>query len=80
MLIKENEESRMVEIRQLNTRINELAESENTIKNTIQDLETEICDKNKVTIRFIKWFKIFAGEFITTRIISRINIITIMKK
>lgn len=49
MLIKENEESRKTEIEKLNRRIEEICESENTLKKTIQDLETEICDKNKVT-------------------------------
>lgn len=48
MLIKENEESRKSEIEKLNRRIEEICESENTLKKTIQDLETEICDKNKV--------------------------------
>lgn len=48
MLIKENEESRKTEIEKLNRRIEEICESENTLKKTIQDLETEICDKNKV--------------------------------
>ncbi|XP_047987860.1 golgin subfamily A member 1 isoform X3 [Leguminivora glycinivorella] len=47
MLIKENDESRKAEIEQLNKKIYEMAESENSFKKTIQDLETEICDKNK---------------------------------
>ncbi|XP_063838764.1 golgin subfamily A member 1 [Ostrinia nubilalis] len=47
MLIKENEESRKSEIEELKRRMNEMAESESTLKKTIQDLETEICDKNK---------------------------------
>ncbi|KAI8427657.1 hypothetical protein MSG28_002128 [Choristoneura fumiferana] len=47
MLIKENEESRKAEIEKLNRRIEEMSESENALKKTIQDLETEICDKNK---------------------------------
>ncbi|KAJ0181728.1 hypothetical protein K1T71_002450 [Dendrolimus kikuchii] len=47
MLIKENEEARKAEIEQLKAHINELTKSENTLKKTIQDLETEICDKNK---------------------------------
>ncbi|XP_063376140.1 golgin subfamily A member 1-like isoform X3 [Cydia fagiglandana] len=47
MLIKENDESRKAEIEQLNRKIDEMAESENSLKKTIQDLETEICDKNK---------------------------------
>ncbi|XP_026757223.2 golgin subfamily A member 1 isoform X2 [Galleria mellonella] len=47
MLIKQNEESRLAELEQLKKRIDEFTESENTFKKTIQDLETEICDKNK---------------------------------
>ncbi|CAH2066413.1 unnamed protein product, partial [Iphiclides podalirius] len=47
MIIKENEESRKAEIEQLKTRIEALLESESALKKTIQDLETEICDKNK---------------------------------
>ncbi|XP_063617772.1 golgin subfamily A member 1-like isoform X2 [Cydia splendana] len=47
MLIKENDESRKAEIEQLNRKIDDMAESENSLKKTIQDLETEICDKNK---------------------------------
>lgn len=47
MLIKQNEESRLAEIEQFKKRIDEFTESENTFKKTIQDLETEICDKNK---------------------------------
>lgn len=49
MLIKENEMARKTEIEQLKTRIHEMADSESTLKKTIQDLETEICDKNKVS-------------------------------
>lgn len=48
MLIKENEESRKAETEELKRRIDQLVESENTLKKSIQDLETEICDKNKV--------------------------------
>lgn len=48
MLIKENELARKTEIEHLKNRIQEMAESEITLKKTIQDLETEICDKNKV--------------------------------
>ncbi|KAM3962819.1 golgin 97 [Aphomia sociella] len=47
MLIKENEESRKAEIEQLRNRIDAFTEGENILKKTIQDLETEICDKNK---------------------------------
>ncbi|KAL0849049.1 hypothetical protein ABMA28_013412 [Loxostege sticticalis] len=47
MLIKENEESRKAEIEELKRRNNEMTESESTLKKTIKDLETEICDKNK---------------------------------
>ncbi|XP_075992104.1 uncharacterized protein LOC142987313 isoform X2 [Anticarsia gemmatalis] len=47
MLIKENEESRIAEIEQLKTKVEELIENETALKKTIQDLETEICDKNK---------------------------------
>lgn len=48
MLIKQNEESRKTETEQLKSRIGELTENENSLKKTIHDLETEICDKNKV--------------------------------
>ncbi|XP_028033393.1 golgin subfamily A member 1 isoform X2 [Bombyx mandarina] len=47
MLIKQSEETRKKEIEALNKRIHELTESEATLKSTIQELETEICDKNK---------------------------------
>ncbi|XP_059059388.1 golgin subfamily A member 1 isoform X3 [Achroia grisella] len=47
MLIKENEETRKTEIEQLKKRIDEFTESETTFKKTIEDFETEICDKNK---------------------------------
>ncbi|XP_072936488.1 uncharacterized protein [Epargyreus clarus] len=47
MLIKENEASRIVEIEELKKRVDGLVESESTLKKTVQDLETEICDKNK---------------------------------
>ncbi|XP_063358622.1 golgin subfamily A member 1 [Cydia amplana] len=47
MIIKENDESRKAEIEQLNRKIDDMAESENSLKKTIQDLENEICDKNK---------------------------------
>ncbi|XP_049873386.1 golgin subfamily A member 1 isoform X2 [Pectinophora gossypiella] len=47
MLIKEHEETRKTEIEQLKRRIDEATDSENALKKTIQDLETEICDKNK---------------------------------
>lgn len=50
MLIKENEESRKAEIEQLKAKVEELADNETALKKTIQDLETEICDKNKVTL------------------------------
>lgn len=48
MLIKENEDARNMEIVQLKARIEKLTESENKLKKIIQDLETDICDKNKV--------------------------------
>ncbi|XP_037297581.1 golgin subfamily A member 1 isoform X2 [Manduca sexta] len=47
MLIKENEEARKTEIEELKRRIQEFTESETALKKTIQDLEIEICDKNK---------------------------------
>nr|XP_049706617.1 golgin subfamily A member 1 isoform X3 [Helicoverpa armigera]XP_049708241.1 golgin subfamily A member 1-like isoform X3 [Helicoverpa armigera] len=47
MLIKESEQARKVEIEQLKNKIDELIENETALKKTIQDLETEICDKNK---------------------------------
>ncbi|XP_022820425.1 golgin subfamily A member 1 isoform X3 [Spodoptera litura] len=47
MLIKETEEARKQEIEQLKKKIDELIENETALKKTIQDLETEICDKNK---------------------------------
>lgn len=53
MLIKENEELRKAEIDELKWRIDQLVESENTLQKSIQDLETEICDKNKVNSLFI---------------------------
>lgn len=48
MVIKENEETRKTEIEDLKRRMSEMAENESTLNKTIQDLETEICDKNKV--------------------------------
>ncbi|XP_035446240.1 golgin subfamily A member 1 isoform X3 [Spodoptera frugiperda] len=47
MLIKETEEARKQEIEQLKKKIDELIENETALKKTIQDLETDICDKNK---------------------------------
>lgn len=47
MLIKENEEARMNEIEQLKTKVEQLVLNETALTKTIQDLETEICDKNK---------------------------------
>lgn len=48
MLIKETEETRKSEIAELRGMIEQLTESENNLKKSILDLETEICDKNKV--------------------------------
>lgn len=48
MLIKEGEVLRKAEIEQLKAKIEEMIENETALKKTIQDLETEICDKNKV--------------------------------
>lgn len=47
MIIKENEESRKIEIANLKQRIEELNDSERTLQKTVQDLETDISDKNK---------------------------------
>ncbi|XP_039764866.1 golgin subfamily A member 1 isoform X2 [Pararge aegeria] len=47
MIIKENEAARTKEIEQLQRRIESFAETENSLRKSIQDLETEICDKNK---------------------------------
>ncbi|XP_050675513.1 golgin subfamily A member 1 isoform X1 [Leptidea sinapis] len=47
MLIKESEESRNKEIEQLRSKIEEFIVSDSTLKKTIQDLQDEICDKNK---------------------------------
>ncbi|CAH2104828.1 unnamed protein product [Euphydryas editha] len=47
MIIKENEASRLKEMEELKIRIDALTESENALKRNIQDLQTEICDKNK---------------------------------
>lgn len=49
MLIKENDETRKAEIAELRLKIEQLTENENNLKRSIQDLETEICDKNKVS-------------------------------
>lgn len=48
LIIKENEKARTKEIEDLQRRIEAFTESENSLKKSIQDLETEICDKNKV--------------------------------
>jgi cell division protein FtsB len=53
MLIKENEETRKVEIGDLKRQMEQQTESETALKKTIQDLETEICDKNKVFLSHI---------------------------
>ncbi|KOB79136.1 putative DNA double-strand break repair Rad50 ATPase [Operophtera brumata] len=47
MLIKETEETRKSEIAELRGKIEQLTESENNLKKSIKDLETDICDKNK---------------------------------
>ncbi|XP_022125782.2 spindle assembly abnormal protein 6 homolog isoform X2 [Pieris rapae] len=47
MLIKENEEARNKEIEELRQRIKIFTETEDAFKKTIQDLEAEICDRNK---------------------------------
>ncbi|CAB3231209.1 unnamed protein product [Arctia plantaginis] len=47
MLIKEGEVLRKTETEQLKAKIEEMTENETVLKKTIQDLETEICDKNK---------------------------------
>ncbi|KAL4715086.1 hypothetical protein ACJJTC_012133 [Scirpophaga incertulas] len=47
MIIQENEKTHKDEIEELKKRIDDLVESENIFKKTIQDLEFEICDKNK---------------------------------
>ncbi|XP_061376942.1 golgin subfamily A member 1 isoform X2 [Danaus plexippus] len=47
LIIKENEKARTKEIEDLQRRIEAFTESENSLKKSIQDLETEICDKNK---------------------------------
>ncbi|CAG9567338.1 unnamed protein product [Danaus chrysippus] len=47
LIIKENEKARTKEIEDLQKRIEAFTESENSLKKSIQDLETEICDKNK---------------------------------
>ncbi|XP_047510055.1 golgin subfamily A member 1 isoform X2 [Pieris napi] len=47
MLIKENEEARNKENEELRQRIKIFTENEVTLKKTIQDLEAEICDRNK---------------------------------
>lgn len=56
MIIKENEESRIKEVAELRSQIESFTESESALKKTIQDLEAEICDKNKVhlDIFFVK--------------------------
>lgn len=48
MIIKENEAFRLKEMEEMKKRIEAFTESENTLKRNIQDLQTEICDKNKV--------------------------------
>lgn len=48
MIIKENEALRLKEMEEMKKRIEAFTESENTLKRNIQDLQTEICDKNKV--------------------------------
>ncbi|XP_045458726.1 golgin subfamily A member 1-like [Melitaea cinxia] len=47
MIIKENEALRLKEMEEMKKRIEAFTESENTLKRNIQDLQTEICDKNK---------------------------------
>ncbi|XP_034828242.1 golgin subfamily A member 1-like isoform X2 [Maniola hyperantus] len=47
MIIKENEAARTKEMEQLQRRIESFAETETALRKSIQDLETEICDKNK---------------------------------
>lgn len=50
MLIKETEETRKAEMIELRGNIEQLTESENNLKKSIHDLETVICDKNKVNV------------------------------
>ncbi|XP_045765876.1 golgin subfamily A member 1 isoform X1 [Maniola jurtina] len=47
MIIKENEAARTKEMEQLQRRIESFAETEAALRKSMQDLETEICDKNK---------------------------------
>lgn len=48
MIIKENESARIKETEELKQRVDKLMENETAHNKTIQDLQTEICDKNKV--------------------------------
>lgn len=50
MVIKESEQARQLEIEQLKERVAQMTDSEAELRNTVQDLETQICDKNKVII------------------------------
>ncbi|XP_026487418.2 golgin subfamily A member 1-like isoform X2 [Vanessa tameamea] len=47
MIIKENETTRLKEMEELKRNIEVFTESESALKRNIQDLQTEICDKNK---------------------------------
>ncbi|XP_050361772.1 golgin subfamily A member 1 isoform X1 [Nymphalis io] len=47
MIIKENETTRLKEMEELKKNIEAFTESESALKRNIQDLQTEICDKNK---------------------------------
>ncbi|KAJ2953515.1 hypothetical protein O0L34_g1116 [Tuta absoluta] len=47
MLIKESEATRCADIERLTRQLAEMQGNEQTLQNTIQNLETEICDKNK---------------------------------
>ncbi|GBP23072.1 Golgin subfamily A member 1 [Eumeta japonica] len=47
MLIKENEVSRLEEIEQLKNKVTELADIQSRLETTIQELETQLADKNK---------------------------------
>ncbi|XP_023953025.1 golgin subfamily A member 1 isoform X3 [Bicyclus anynana] len=47
MIIKESEAARIKEIEQLQRRIELFAETESALRKSTQDLENEICDKNK---------------------------------
>ncbi|CAH0726568.1 unnamed protein product, partial [Brenthis ino] len=47
MIIKENESARIKEMEELKQRIDKLIDTETALNKTIQDLQTDICDKNK---------------------------------